>query len=244
MVTHAGIDGYSRMIVFMRCSNNNKASTVYNYFLEAVEKHGLPSRVRSDQGKENKRVAEHMLEHRGVERGSMLTGSSVHNQRIERLWKDMHQSVTKVFYRLFYYLEEMRLLDPTNHIHTYSLHYVYVPRINCALALFRNAWNKHGLRTEHASSPEQLFVAGALQLRNSGMVALDFFDNIQSNNYGVVEEGLAVDDNDDAIVVPENELELSDEQFQLLQQRVDPLATSDNHGIELYERTVEFIINL
>lgn len=141
---------------------------------------------------ENKRVAEHMLEHWGVDRGSMLTGSS-----------DMHQSVTKVFYRLFYYLEETKLLDPTNNIHIYSLHYVYVPRINLRLILFRNAWNKHGLRTEHALTPEQLFVAGALQLRNSRMVALDFFDNIQSNNYGVVEEGLEVDDNDDdAVVVP------------------------------------------
>ena len=64
-----------------------------------------------------------------------------------------------------------------------------------------------------------------------------------SNNYGVVEEGLAVDDNDGA-VVPENRLELSNEHFQLLQQHVDPLANSDNHGIELYGQTVEFIINL
>ena len=79
-------------------------------------------------------------------------------------------------------------------------------------------------------------MAGALQLRNSRMVALEFFDNIQSNNYGVVEGGLAVDDNDDdVVVVPENDLQLSDEQFLLLQQHVDPLASSDNHDIELYE---------
>jgi len=162
MVTHAGIDGYSRMVVYMNCSNNNKASTVYTHFLRAVEKYGLPSRVRSDQGRENKKVAEHMLQHRGLERGSMLTGSSVHNQRIERLWKDMHQSVTKLFYRLFYYLEEIRLLDLSNDIHIYSLHYVYLPRVNHALTMFANAWNKHGIRTEHALSPEQLFVAGAL----------------------------------------------------------------------------------
>ena len=81
IVTHAGIDGFSRIIVFMRCSSNNKATTVYSYFLEAVDNYGLPSRVRSDQGGENRLVARHMLEYRGEDRGSMLTGSSVHNQR-------------------------------------------------------------------------------------------------------------------------------------------------------------------
>ena len=244
MVTHAGIDGYSRMIMYMSCSNNNKASTVYSYFLEAVEKHGLLSRVRSDQGKENKKVAEHMLEYRSVNRGSMLTGSSVHNQRVERMWKDMYQSVTKLFYHLFYYLEEMRLLDPTNDIHMYSLHYVYIPRINRALTLFKNGWNKHGIRTEHASSPEQLFVTGALWLRNSGMVAVDFFDNVQIDSYGVDEEGLAIDDDDGAIVIPENTFGLTEEQFLELQQQVNPLDASENHGIELYEHTFQFIINL
>ena len=180
-----------------------------------------------------------MLEYCG-----MLIWSSVHNQRVECMWKDMHQSVTKLFYRLFYFLEEMRWLDPTNDIHMYSLHYVYIPRINCALTLFKTGWNKHGIRTEHASSPEQLFVAGALRLRNSGMVAVDFFDNVQIDSYGVDEEGLGIDDDDGAIVIPENTFGLTEEQFLELQQQVNPLDASENHGIKLYKHTIQFIINL
>ena len=35
LVVHAGIDGYSRMIVFLHCSNNNRASIVYDLFLNS-----------------------------------------------------------------------------------------------------------------------------------------------------------------------------------------------------------------
>ena len=82
LVIHCAIDGYSRLIVFIKCSNNNKADTVYDLFLQAVGQYGLPSRIRCDQGRENTRFAQHMLR---VERRSVLAGSSVHNQRIERL---------------------------------------------------------------------------------------------------------------------------------------------------------------
>ena len=85
MVTHGAIDGFSRLILYLQCSTNNRASTVYDLFLSAVGQYGLPSRVRSDQGKENLQVARHMLRHRGVDRRSIIVDSSVHNQRIERL---------------------------------------------------------------------------------------------------------------------------------------------------------------
>lgn len=175
LVTHAGIDGFSRLIVYMKCSSNNRASTVYECFLEAVELYGLPSRVRSDQGKENYLVARHMLQSRGTDRNSMITGSSVHNQRIERLWKDMYIGVVRLYYHLFYYLEECNLLDPLNDRHIYALHYVYMPRVNKALNSFKEAWNNHGLRTECNLSPCQRFVGGSLQLQQSGLTALDFF---------------------------------------------------------------------
>ena len=112
LVTHAGVDGYSRMVVYIKCSSNNRADTVLNLFQEATQRFGLPSRVRSDQGTENTAVALYMLRHRGIGRGSMITGSSTHNQGIERLWRDMHRCVTVVFYRLFYFMEQHGLLDP------------------------------------------------------------------------------------------------------------------------------------
>ena len=68
LVTHRGIDGYTRLVVYLQCSNNNRSSTVYSLFLKATELYGLPSRVQCNQGGENVQVAQHMLEHRGVDR--------------------------------------------------------------------------------------------------------------------------------------------------------------------------------
>ena len=133
-VTHAGIDGYSRTVVYMRCSSNNRSSTVLSAFLEGVQRFGVPSRVRCDCGGENVHVARYMLHNRGSDRNRIIVGSSTHNQRIERLLRDYHACVTMRYYRLFYFLESQGLLEHTNQVCLYALEYVYLPRINPVLS--------------------------------------------------------------------------------------------------------------
>ena len=58
---------------------------VYELFLVAVQNFNLPLRVHSDLGHENVLVARHMIESRGSERHSMLTGSSTHTVKSEVL---------------------------------------------------------------------------------------------------------------------------------------------------------------
>ncbi|KAJ8018854.1 hypothetical protein HOLleu_42924 [Holothuria leucospilota] len=97
------------MIVYLTCSTTNQADVVQRSFMQASKRYGLPSRVRSDYGSENIDVALLMNLLRGSGRGSHITGQSVHNERIERLWRDVHKDVTSTFYEEFYKLEDRDL---------------------------------------------------------------------------------------------------------------------------------------
>ena len=88
-VIHGGIDGYSRVIVFLKCSTNNRSETVREVFLSATRDYEWPSRVRTDYGGENVLVWALMEDVRGTNRGSYIAGTSTQNQRIERLWRDV-----------------------------------------------------------------------------------------------------------------------------------------------------------
>ena len=93
---------------------------------------------------------------------------------------------------------------------------------------------------EHNQSPNQLFVAGVLGLPQSGLTALDFFDRV-SDNYDVEEGGLSGYDGSNGVTISKVGFTLANKHLQLLQQNVNPLDDSSNHGIELYERTLHSI---
>ena len=83
LVIHGCIDGFSRNVIYLRISDNNCATTVHEFFVQGTRDYMIPSRIRIDKGGENVRVAEYMLIHRGTDRNSVISGRSVHNQRIE-----------------------------------------------------------------------------------------------------------------------------------------------------------------
>ncbi|XP_048576635.1 uncharacterized protein LOC125559006 [Nematostella vectensis] len=238
LVIHGGIDGFSRLVVFLKCSINNRAKTVAHLFLGATEEFCWPSRVRTDKGGENQEVARLMLDRRGEGRGSIIQGSSVHNQRIERLWRDMRDMVTEYFRKLFFFLEDEDILCPDNDIDLFALHYIFLPRINFNLEKFKNSWNNHKLSTENQKTPNQLYLLGMLRLFGSDYIAVkDFFEDntIDEDTYGIYEPDPGVaeemqDDEIERVVVPAVSLQVGEACWNELQS-VDPLQQDHNHGI-------------
>ena len=103
-----------------------------------------------------------MIEQNGNNPSHVIVGSSTHNERMERLWRDVYRCVLKPFVDKFHDLERSGLLDPLNEVDMYCLHFIFLPRIEQCIHLFQEAWNNHQLSTEANATPLQLFTAGLI----------------------------------------------------------------------------------
>ena len=238
LVTHGGIDGFSRLITYLKCSNNNRSETVTTCFIEAAQQYGIPSRVRSDHGTENVGVWLYMEELRGRDRHSYIAGRSVHNCRIERLWKDVYNAVTTNYVAVFTQLEQEGILDPENETDLFCLHYIFIPRINKSLEQFTEAWNNHPLSSEHNRSPLQLYVGGSI-----GNPLFDE-DIADLQMYGV-DDSISVDEDvDESITIPSIDIGLSVTDLLFLHTNIDPLDQCNDFGMQLYRDTAQLVFHL
>ncbi|KAF7308851.1 hypothetical protein MKEN_01085000 [Mycena kentingensis (nom. inval.)] len=163
MVIHCFVDGKSRFVTGIRVSNNNKSETVLDLFNKAVERHGLPSRVRGDHGTENVLVALAMELLRGV--GRYIYGRSVNNMRIERLWYEATHSFGFKWRTFFIQLETRHGLNPFIPAHIWLVHHLFLASVNADAQEWAEMWNHHTMRLpgQRNRSPRDMFFFSLLE---------------------------------------------------------------------------------
>lgn len=84
------IDVYSRLVVAWRLSNELCSLACYESLIEAIEKHGVPEIINSDQGSQfTSEIWIKALEQYGIKISMTGKGRSNDNAYIERLWRSL-----------------------------------------------------------------------------------------------------------------------------------------------------------
>ena len=235
LVVHAAIDGFSRTVTFIRCSDNNRASTVLDGFMDGVRNYGCPSRLRTDRGGENVAIADYMILMRGLNRHSVISGTSTHNQRIERLWRDVTKEVLDYYRLLFTSIEESLDLNVCDERILFIFHYLFLNAVNADLITFQSTWNNHPLRTEHNKTPHQLLYD------NSNLADVI----VNPDDYGVEEPMRSDeydDDNENQVIVNSVASPFSEVQLSAFCDRIHRLTTTT--GIESGVLTRKFLFKI
>ena len=170
---------------------------------------------------------------------SFIAGPSTHNQRIERLWREVYRCVCHINYYTFYAMETSGPLNVEDPIHLFTLHTIFIPRINKALEDFSEAFNNHSVSTEGNWTPYQMWMNGMMH-RNNPLAhgALDGEpDDLEL--YGYDPEGPSpLDETNNVVVEP---IALNNFMESYVLDTIDPLMQSTQLGIDLYTKALDLV---
>jgi hypothetical protein len=164
---YAAVDAYSRKVLWIYCGNANRAKRcVLNQFLQAVTEHGVcPRYIRTDHGTETLDLScaqfrlflEEALKEPGwtdeelqalTARDCYIDGPSVHNIRIEGLWRVLGDEVTRSWYDLFQRLKAMKLFDSERLADKVVIRFAFMKLIRAELIDFMHDRNENPIRKQ------------------------------------------------------------------------------------------------
>lgn len=146
IVVSGGVDGYSKLIAYLRVADNNTSRTHLRAFAGGARELGVPLATWGDAGGENVLIHDFQFHHRGP--SGWRTVKSVHNTPIERFWRDMRVQAMDTFRFHWWELEVNHFLDIGDALDIWALQYMYLPLVQHRLDAFRLKWNTHKIRTK------------------------------------------------------------------------------------------------
>ena len=173
----------------------------------------------------------------------------MHNQRIERLWRDVFCIVCHMFYYTFQAMEESGILYRSNQLHMFVLHFIYTPRINRALEPFVSAWNQYSMRTERNWSPIRMWTNGMLDMRNHQVAGVSDVADLETDIddlewFGFDPYALTPDDEGlSTVEVGDVNIDTEDHTLAQLQNNTNSVRNSDSFDIDLYQEALSFLLD-
>lgn len=217
-------------------------------FISGLKKFGIPSRIRLDKGGEFVHVQNLMEELNGLEHNSVITGKSVHNVRIERLWRDVFSKVLNKYYLVFNIMENNHLLDIDNSIHMAVLHHVFARRIQNDLSFWMESHNNHPIRTENYKSPLHLWYAVSLTTNKDNTAMNNLFRREYQEYLGITgryeTQHLLREPDTITHVLPRFVLPLTNAQLAGLNENFDVTRASQHDGVDIYYEILKYIDSL
>lgn len=212
-------------------------------FLDAVNRDGerWPSRIRVDRGVENVLVCNAMVQFRGEGRASFIASPSTHNQRIERLWREVYRCVCHLYYYTFYAMESSGFLNVEDPTQLFALHTIFIPRINNSLIEFSEAFSNHAVSAEGNWTPYQMWMNGMMRANNPHAHGDIDAEPDDIELYGCDPEGASPSEEDNNIVVEPITLDNRHSIESSVLDVVDPLMQSTQLGIDLYIQALDLV---
>ena len=158
---HGAIDGWSRRLIWLRvASSSKKPALICQYYIDGInDVCTIPRTLRMDKGTENGCMADIHTLLRGhyddITEPTVIYGSSNHNQRIERFWSYMRDSLIQKYMTLFKDLVDEGLLDTSDYIQIQLVLFCFMDVLQTELEELMDHWNNvHSVRQmKHVTMP-------------------------------------------------------------------------------------------
>lgn len=138
-------------------------------------------------------------------------------------------------------MESTGILNTDDPIHLFTLHLIFIPRINKALDEFREAFNHHKVRTEGNWSQYQMWANGMFHADNPLSRGLPDEEPSDLDMYGYDPQGPTPTGSDNHVVVDPVYLSHGDLLKLFVLEQLDPLMRSSEMGADIYMEALELV---